>query len=628
MSTSNTNYGQSHLCLKFVMVLMVIVSSTLLGRAQTRTVTGVVTDKETKEPLLGATVYVSGSTNGVMTDMSGSYSITVSDTETLIFDMIGYEPISLLVGKNTVINAEMESEDITLDDAIVIGYGTVKKRDLTGSVGSLSSKQLQQVTVTNPQLALQGRVAGVQVTQTDFSPSGGLNIRVRGTRSFNASNDPLYVVDGVILSTGLSFINPGDIESIDILKDASATAIYGSRGANGVVIVTTKRGKEGRAQIEYTSHVGIQQIGRKLDLMDANEWIEYMREAHRQASGSSLKYNSASASYTEDMKMTRFNQDPYLLRQIQSGWNEDGTIWDGSKVQGFDWLGHVTKTGVTQNHNISVRGGSDKVKYSFGASYSGTDGVVKNRTFERINARSTVDAQITKHIKAGMTFQYSHSLENLDNGLYSTASQMWPAAVPYDDEEKLIQFPGGDTSSFNVLYDMIDGSVVNQRDRDRLLSNAYIELKLFDGLSFRSTVSYDYDLIMDGDYRASMTRSNVGGDNTASVEHRKTYGISFDNVLTYSKEFNKTHALTATLVQSSQETTMEYAYVSAKQIPLNTQLWYSMGAAGEITKATSGYTRRRLASFLGRVNYSLLDRYLLTASMRYDGASVLAEGNK
>lgn len=298
----------------------------------------------------------------------------------------------------------MKSQSYEIDDVVVIGYGTVKKSDLTGAVGSVSAKQLKDVTVTNPQLALQGRVPGVQVTQTDFSPSGGLEIRIRGTRSFQATNDPLYVVDGMMLSTGLSFLDPGDIESIDVLKDASATAIYGSRGANGVVIVTTKRGKEGKPQVEYNSYVGFQTIGRKLDMMNAAEWIEYMRESHRQAKGN-LKYDSPVADREQDMNMDRFNQDPYVLRTVMMGWNADGTYWDPNKVRGFDWIDAVTQNGFTHNHNINVRGGSAKTQYSFGATYTNTDGVVKNRGFERITARSAIDTQISSRFKTGLTFR-------------------------------------------------------------------------------------------------------------------------------------------------------------------------------------------------------------------------------
>ena len=590
-------------------------------------ITGCVTDADTEEALIGVTVKVQGTTQGTITDVSGNYSIKVSDGAKLEFSFVGYKTVIHPVGSQKQINVALKSQSYEIDDVVVIGYGTVKKSDLTGAVGSVSAKQLKDVTVTNPQLALQGRVPGVQVTQTDFSPSGGLEIRIRGTRSFQATNDPLYVVDGMMLSTGLSFLDPGDIESIDVLKDASATAIYGSRGANGVVIVTTKRGKEGKPQVEYNSYVGFQTIGRKLDMMNAAEWIEYMRESHRQAKGN-LKYDSPVADREQDMNMDRFNQDPYVLRTVMMGWNADGTYWDPNKVRGFDWIDAVTQNGFTHNHNINVRGGSAKTQYSFGATYTNTDGVVKNRGFERITARSAIDTQISSRFKTGLTFSYSHSLEDMDTGLYSNASKMWPASFPLDEDGNYIDLPGNDNTNYNILYDLIDGAVVRQRKRDRVLANVYLEAKIIDGLSFRSSFSYDYDMYVDGDFRASKTRANTGGDNTASVSNRRAYAYTLDNMLTYTKTFANIHNLTATVVQSIEGSTSETSSVNAKGIPIDTQKWYNLASASEVTSVGSDLTERRLASFLGRVQYSLKDRYLLTASLRYDGASVLADGHK
>lgn len=610
-----------------VVSLLLFYSYGTLAWAQTNAITGCVVDADTEEPLIGVTVKILGTAQGTVTDISGNYAINVANGATLEFSFVGYKTVTHVVGTKKQINVALRPQSYEIDDVVVIGYGTVKKSDLTGAVGSVSAKQLKDVTVTNPQLALQGRVPGVQVTQTDFSPSGGLEIRIRGTRSFQATNDPLYVVDGMMLSTGLSFLDPGDIESIDVLKDASATAIYGSRGANGVVIVTTKRGKEGKPQVEYNSYVGFQTIGRKLDMMNAAEWIEYMRESHRQAKGN-LKYDSPVADREQDMNMDRFNQDPYVLRAVMMGWNADGTYWDPNKVRGFDWIDAVTQNGFTQNHNINVRGGSAKTQYSFGATYTNTDGVVKNRGFERITARSAIDTQISSRFKTGLTFSYSHSLEDMDTGLYSNASKMWPASFPLDEDGNYIDLPGNDNTNYNILYDLVDGAVVRQRKRDRVLANVYLEAKIIDGLSFRSSFSYDYDMYVDGDFRASKTRANTGGDNTASVSNRRAYAYTLDNMLTYTKTFANIHNLTATVVQSIEGSTSETSSVNAKGIPIDTQKWYNLASASEVASVGSDLTERRLASFLGRVQYSLKDRYLLTASLRYDGASVLADGHK
>jgi len=611
----------------FMVLFALFCSYGTMAWAQGNTISGKVTDADTEEPLIGVTVSVKGTTQGTMTDLSGNYTINAAGGSTLEFKLIGYETVSVPIGNRTQVNIALKTQSYQIDDVVVIGYGTVKKSDLTGAVGSISAKQIQDVTVTNPQLALQGRVPGVQVTQTDFSPSGGVEIRIRGTRSFQASNDPLYVVDGMMMSTQLNFLDPSDIESIDILKDASATAIYGSRGANGVVIITTKRGKEGRTQVEYNSYIGFQKIGRKLDMMNAAEWIEYVREAHRQATAST-KYHSPVPNMEEDMNMVRFNQDEYVLRTVMMGWNADGTYWDPNKVQGFDWIDAVTKDGFTQNHNINVRGGSAKTQYSFGATYTNTDGVVKNRGFERLTARSAIDTQISSRIKAGLTFQYSHSKEDLDIGLYSAASSMWPASFPIGDDGNYIPLPGNETTNYNVLLDLVDEAAIKERKRDRLLANVYLDAKIIDGLSFRTSFSYDYDMLIDGNFYASKTRANKGGDNTTGVANERAYSYTLDNVLTYTKTFAKVHNLTVTAVQSIEGSQREKSSIDAKGIPIDSQKWFNLSSAGEITSVKSDFSEKRLASFLGRAQYGFNDRYLLTASLRYDGASVLADGHK
>ena len=595
--------------------------------AQTLAISGKVTDADTGESIIGASLLIQGTTEGTITDNDGNYTMDAPEGAVIEVSYFSYESFTFVVGQRAVVNVQLAPATYELDDVVVIGYGTTRKSDLTGSVGSVSARQLQEVPVTNPQLALQGRIPGVQVTQTDFSPSGGLEIRIRGTRSFQASNDPLYVVDGMPLSTGLSFLDPGDIESIDVLKDASATAIYGSRGANGVVIVTTKRGKEGRATVDYNGYIGIQTIGKQLELMNAAEWIEYMRESHRQANAN-LKYNSDVADMQEDMNMTRFNEDPYVLRTVMMGWNEDGTEWDPDKVRGFDWLGAVTRTGIIHNHNLNVSGGTAKTNYSVGVSYSENDGVVKNRDFQRITARSAIDSQVKKWLKVGMTTMFAHTIEHLDTGLYSKAAKMSPASWPLDDDGEFIELPGNDTSNWNILMDLEDGAVSRERTRDRVLGNIYALFSIYDGLTFRSSFSLDYDMYTDGDFRASRTSANIGGDNTASLSNRRSYSYTFENMLDYRKEFKGGHTLNATLVQVMEGVKVETSSIDAKGIPIDTQKWYNLGSANEIVSVGSNLSRNTLSSFLGRVNYNFKDRYLVTASLRYDGASVLADGHK
>ena len=339
-----------------------------------KTLNGIVKDKN-GEPIIGANVVVKGTTNGTITDIDGQYSLSnVSNNDILTISYIGYLSKDIPVNGQQVINILLDEDTQKLDEIVVVGYGTVKKRDLTGSVASINAEKIEQIAVTNPALALQGRIPGVLVEQTDYAPGGGLKIRVRGNRSFKASNDPLYVVDGMPLTTGIEAINPSDIESIDVLKDASATAVYGARGANGVIIVTTKKGKAGKVQVDYNGYVGVQTVAKRLDVMDGAEWTEALREAYR-ATG---LYQSPTPSAEEDAKMPRLAADPYSLESVLMAYDENGN-YDPSKVRSFDWQGNTLHESLIHNHNLNIRGGSEKTQYSLSASYLYNDGVIKNR---------------------------------------------------------------------------------------------------------------------------------------------------------------------------------------------------------------------------------------------------------
>lgn len=610
-----------------LMMLFLIFFIASDGQAQSsQQVTGVVLDNG-GIPLIGVNIMVKGTTNGVITDIDGKFSISATPQDVLVFSYIGYLNQEIGIGNQSVLNITMKENIQGLDEVVVVGYGAVKKKDLTGAVGSINSQKIMQVAVTNPAMAIQGRVPGVLVTQTDFSPSGGLEIRVRGNRSMKATNDPLYVVDGMPLVSGsLNNIDPNDIESIDILKDASATAIYGSRGANGVIIVTTKKGKSGKVQVDYNGYISIQTVARKLDLMNAGEWVEYMRESLRYATGND-QYLSSTPNAGEDANVERFKKDPYVLRNILNAYDDAGN-WNINKVQGYDWLGATLQTGLAHNHHLNVRGGSDKTQYSFSLSYTGNEGVVKNRSFERMIGRTNIESQISKVFKAGMTLQYAHTHEDLNTDLYENASKIYPAAIPYGDDGKLIEKPGGDDVTYNIFYDLIDGNAVNQRKRDRMQGTAYIEANIWDGLKFRSNLGIDYDNYTDGQYYASHSWKNKGGMSNAKKSGQKSCGFTLDNMLIYSKTFARDHTVGVTAVQSIQTSVTDTYSLENKDIPISYQQWNNLGASAEVPVIGSGYTRWALASFLGRANYSYKDRYLLTVSARYDGSSRLAKGHK
>lgn len=586
-----------------------------------KTIRGVVKDKN-GEPVIGANVVVKGTTNGTITNIDGQYTLSgVSDKDILTVSYIGYVSKEIPVKGEQNINILLAEDTQTLDEVVVVGYGTVKKRDLTGSVASINSEKITQVAVTNPALALQGRVPGVHVEETNFSPGGGLTIRVRGNRSFKASNDPLYVVDGMPLTTGIEAINPTDIESIDVLKDASATAIYGSRGANGVIIVTTKKGKTGKVQVDYNGYVGAQTVAKKFDLMNGAEWAEYVREANRNDG----RYKSPTPSKEEDAKLTRFTADPYVLASIMMAYDENGN-YDPSKVRSFDWMDHTLQNGFIHNHDLNVRGGSDKTQYSMSASYHYNQGVVKEQDYEKFTVRLNLDQKIGEILKVGLQTQYMHSFKNKDTGAYSNSLCTFPTAYPYDEEGNDVIYPGGDPMTFNPLLNY--GNALSQEKNDRYLGSYYLEANIWDGLKFRSNLGTDFQQRQELEFRGENTTANKGSLSTASNGGLKSYLFTLENMLTYGKNFNNDHDLNVTLLQSIQRYSQDTYKISVKGLPYEYQHFWNLGSASTVSGVSSNYMKWTLASFMGRINYNFKDRYLLTVSARYDGSSRLAPGNK
>ena len=586
-----------------------------------KSLNGVVKDKN-GDPIIGANVVVKGTTNGTITDIDGQYSLNnVSGDDLLVISYIGYLSKEIPVNGQQVINILLDEDTQKLDEIVVVGYGTVKKRDLTGSVASINAEKIEQIAVTNPALALQGRIPGVLVEQTDYAPGGGLKIRVRGNRSFKASNDPLYVVDGMPLTTGIEAINPSDIESIDVLKDASATAVYGARGANGVIIVTTKKGKAGKVQVDYNGYVGVQTVAKRLDVMDGAEWTEALREAYR-ATG---LYQSPTASAEEDAKMPRLAADPYSLESVLMAYDENGN-YDPSKVRSFDWQGNTLHESLIHNHNLNIRGGSEKTQYSLSASYLYNDGVIKNRDYEKYTVRLNIDQEIGKILKVGLQTQYMHSNENKDIGIYVNAMNNYPVSSPYNDKGELILNPGGDAMLYNSLMDL--DNAISLQKIDRYLGSYYAEVNIVDGLKFRTNLGTDFRQVQNLDFRGSMTTENKGGLSTAKNAGEKSYLFTLENMFTYSKKFNKTHDLGVTLLQSIQRFAQDKYGIEVKDLPYEYQHFFNVGSASTISGVSSDYQKWTLASFMGRVNYNIKDRYLFTASARYDGSSRLAKGNK
>ena len=572
-------------------------------------VEGNVLDQQ-KAPLAGVTIALKGKNTGTQTDTKGHYRLQVKDpvNDVLVFTFIGFtsreEPVS---GRKTI-SIVMEEDRKKLDEIVVVGYGQQKKRDVTGSISSVGIKAIQDVPVTNPQQALQGRAPGVEVLNNSSKPGDEPQVRIRGTRSLNAGNDPLYVVDGIPYSGNLSDIGTGVIQSMDILKDASATAIYGSRGANGVVLITTQRGKVSKPVVSYSGSYGyVQQLGES-DMMNAASFIEMRREANRTIG----KYDDSNPDAS----------DAKIFNAV-----ELANVKKGTDV---DWQKLMISPGYQTNHAVNVTGGNEKTKYTIGLGYFKDQGVLKLQSYERYNFNLGIDQQIGNRVRVGATLLGAYSERNGEtyNGI-DNALKMLPIAAPYDENGNLITYPTGDNQQPNPLLDYVNDNRLETMKRFRIFTSLFGEVEIMDGLKYRLNVGPD---IQHYNYGLFQGKNNTnlligGGDATASKGNAATVAYTIENVLTYNKAIKK-HNIGFTGLYSLQRQTLDLSTTNVRGIPVESQQYYNLGQALNVTGVTSGLSTWTILSYMGRLNYGYDDRYLLTLTLRADGSSRFAPGKK
>lgn len=627
---------------RFCLLALVTVMSTV-AFAQGK-VSGTVVDVN-GEAIIGASVVVKGSGNGTVTDMDGNYTIqNVSQDATLVFSYVGYRTQNIAVADKGQIDVTLEEDKQLLDEVVVVGYGVQRKSDVTGALTRVGEKELNSKPVSNAFEALQGKAAGVDITTSERPGTVG-NIMIRGTRSITADSSPLYVVDGVPLQTGgIESLNPRDIESIDILKDASSTAIYGSRGANGVVLVTTKRGQEGKMQLSYSGSVTLEKIVDKSPAMSASDYITWRRWAY---------YNQSPDKYTPGDQPTQeqdksfFDGDATALANVMKGW--DGGTWDGSKVTDTDWTDFVTQTGVTQEHTVSVRGGSKNLGGFASFGYLNNKGTQKGQNYERYNLSASADVQGTPWFKAGGSVNASYSVQRYGfsrtgqssssgpTDIYSAAKAILRYTLPYDDNGELISMPGGSTTNTYTVIDEWDKSNDN-RENFRVLGSFYGQIdfgKIWEplqGLQWKTQFGPDFRYYRLGNFLDSSSATRAGSNNYARRNDERHFAWTLDNMLIYNRSMGE-HTFGITLLQSASKSNTESSAMSEVGVTIPSFLWNHMGAI-DITDAKyqasmdTGLSERALSSYMARINYAFMDRYLLTASARWDGASVLASGNK
>ncbi|MFX1704460.1 TonB-dependent receptor [Chitinophaga sp. CC14] len=553
----------------------------------------VTTDKG--QPLPGATVTVKGTKLGTVTGTDGSFKINANPGETLEISMVGFKAWSVKFdGKTTNFKVTLSEEVSNLTDVVVVGYGTTKKKDLTGSISSISSDQMNLGGVTsNAAQAIQGRAAGVQVSQSNAAPGGQTIVRIRGGNSIKSTNEPLYVVDGFPSETGKD-INPNDIDDIQILKDASSTAIYGARGANGVVMITTKRGKSGRAAIQYDGYYGTQRIIKEYDKMNG----------------------------LENMQVTN-------AKAIEKGQPAFYTAADLASGRDNDWFKLTTRPGMVQSHNLSVSGGTAEDRVALSGSYFKQDGALKNTSFERYSVRLNYDKQFAARFKTGASVYASHAYTNFktydgnivpSNVMYGVLTAS-PAIPVYNEDGSYARFKGRD----NPLAWLM--APTNDRFENKVNINVYADYQIMDGLNFRVNGGSEYTTTKEGTY---LPRDLVDGEKVQGKASLNDLAVTRNLVeayFTYRKVFNTIHSLNVVAGVSYQSDKYQKHYSLVQKFSTDAFLYHNLEAGTERLSSTSSTIPAKMASAYGRLNYSLKDKYLATVTVRRDGSSKFG-GNK
>ena len=559
---------------------------------QSKEITGNVSDSE--GPLIGATVMVKGSNTGVVTDINGNFHLMANAGATLVISYVGY--VTQETPAREHLNIILEQEGRNLNEVVVIGYGTQRREAVTGSVVNINGEKLNQIAATNAAQALQGRVAGVLMTQTSSQPGAEMQIRIRGQRSLSASNDPLIVLDGIPFMGQLSDINPADIKSMDILKDASATAIYGSRGANGVIMITTVKGAMGTpAKVSYNGYISFKTLFKRYPMMDGPTFAKMRKYAGQ---------------YTNSLE------------------ESDDT--------NTDWQDMFYKTGVSHNHDITVSGGTQGGSYSFGAGYYHDEAVVPSQGYDRVSVRGNFDQMVGKWFRFGLTTNNNYRISKGSNvGLYNVLS-MSPLASPYDADGNLkrtVHMPNDET--WVLTKDVVEDNKDNWLNENKGIGSyntvfAEVKCPWVEGLSYRLNLGLNYRSSKTGAYTGvGVNNTNPDYRNSGSVMENSTRNWAVENVITFDRTFAEKHHVNVVGMYSAEETTFEQTGAAVTEIPAAYFQYYNLGSAlGEKNLNNYNYWQSGLMSWMGRVMYSYDNKYMISAAIRADASSRLAKGHQ
>lgn len=570
--------------------------------AQNITIKGTVSAAD--GPIIGATVKVKGAQGGVVTDFDGNYSISAQSNATLVFSYVGYVTKEVKVGGKRLIDVTLEEDETLLNEVVVVGYGTMRKSDLTGAVTQVDNKAFEKSVSTSIDQVLQGRAAGVQIQANTGTPGGSSTIRIRGTNSLNASSQPIFVIDGVIIdsdggddgnSNPLAGINPSDILTMDILKDASATAIYGSRASNGVIMITTKRGKSGEATLTYDGYVGWQQMPRKLDVLNLRQYAEHNNDI----ADAQIKTHSGT-----------------FLRPELLG-------------SGTDWQDELFKTAFMTNHSISLTGGSEKTTYAISAGYLYQNGIAISTSFKRQTIRGNVDTELKKWLKGGISFSLSDSKQEMEKNwdIINTALRSQPSVAVRNAEGG---YDGPDDQWMPENAVALAEIKTNYAKRTNFRINTYLEAIFMKGLSFKTELSVDYNLNKTKTYTPDYTfgvKESSQRDGAWYKNDSKYW--SWRNILTYTGTIAQQHNINAMIGQEMSHNYWENMSASNQGYLSNSVIDLRAGERTGNNVNIDGYQNNTsLFSYFGRVLYNFDDRYLVTATLRRDGSSKFADGNR
>jgi len=593
------HYNVKHYFMKNLFLFLLLIFPTFSIFSQ-QIITGKVTDAQTDEPLIGVNVIVKGTpSTGTITDHNGDYRLEVLENSVLQFSFIGFKSEEILVSGRTVINVSLREDTELLDELVVIGYGSMRKSDLTGSVSSVSAEDMTQFIVSNPVQALQGRVPGVFISTNTGDPNANFNIRIRGVNSIRGDNSPLYIIDGIPSDVGS--VNTYDIKSVEILKDASATAIYGSRGANGVILITTNKGETGKTTVNYNVEFGRQSLIRKLDMGDASE---YMKLINIQ------QMNDKGAAYFTESQIA-------------------------SAGKGYDWQDAVFQNAPIQTHSLSVSGGTQNTTYHLSASALIRDGIIKNSSYRRFNVRSNIEHSINEKFDISLLMSYNHTerkrqssgFGNRGGSLIGASLFSPPTLTPYDENGEYYNLQLAYPFMSNAIYNAIN--IVNETSNVTVPNltniNTAITYKPFNGFSLRSSFGLE-----NNDYRTdNYTRSKyLYSSNAASVSTYNGVSLINENIANYNFKLNDAHSFNIMGGFTYQQHVSKSLGASGSGFLSDVTESFNLQAAENPGIPNSSYSKWVLMSYLARLNYSYKGKYMATTSFRSDGSSRYSEGSK